>query len=37
MLQRRIARQKRDPSGEKLSAGPGLALVLSETADRILT
>lgn len=37
MLQRRIAEQKWDPSGEKLSAGPELALALRETADRILT
>lgn len=36
MLQRRIARQKWDPPGEKLYAGPGLALTLKETADKIL-
>lgn len=36
MLQRRIARQKWDPSVEKLSAGPGLALALEETTDKIL-
>lgn len=37
MVQRRITGQKWDPSGDRLSAGPELALALRETVDRILT